>query len=172
MKRFLWIAALLVSSSLFAADAKPAPSPLEPLASLVGGVWVAQMEPAKDAVPALTLELRFAWTDNHQSIGFASAWVRGEKRKAYTDGFYAWNAAQQKIAIVYTDAGGSLVEGLITRDGEALVNDLTSTGPDGKTDLIQVKLTKDGPDAFTNAIFLRKDGAWAPFVTVRYERKT
>lgn len=129
------------------------------------------MEPAKDAVSALTLELRFAWTDNHQSIGFASAWVRGEKRRAYTDGFYAWNAAKQKVAIYYTDGGGNLVEGLITRDGEAFVNDLTSTGPDGKTDLIQVRLTKDGTDAFTNAVFLQKDGAWTPFVSVRYERK-
>lgn len=171
MKKLFSLAALFLAVAVFAEDAKPAAvSPLAPLESLVGGTWVAPMPGPKEQAP-LTLELQFAWTDNHQSIRFASAWVRGEKRKAYTDGFYAWNAAKQKLAIFYTDSGGNLVEGLITRDGEALVNDLVSTGPDGKTDPIQVRLTKEGTDVFTNAIFLQKDGAWSPFVTVRYERK-
>jgi hypothetical protein len=171
MKKLLWVLALVASLNLSADEPKPAASPLTAVESLVGGVWVAQMEPAKDSHAALLLELRFAWTDNHQSVRFASAWVRGDKRKAYTDGFYAWNAAKQKLAIFYTDAGGNLTEGLITPEGDVLVNDLVSTAPDGKAEPIQVRLTKDGPDAFTNAIFLQKDGAWAPFVTVRYERQ-
>ena len=171
MKKILWMVALLVAGSLWADEAKSAPaSPFAAVESLVGGVWVAPMPGPKDQ-PPLSLELRFAWTENRQSIRFESAWVRGDKRKAYTDGFYAWNAAKQKLAIFYTDAGGSLTEGLITPDGDALVNDLVSTAPDGKAELIQVRLTKNGPDAFTNAIFLQKDGVWTPFVTVRYERK-
>lgn len=171
MKTLLWLVALFVSVSLSADEPKPAAaSPLAAVESLVGGLWVAQMPVPKDQ-PPLALELRFAWTENHQSIRFESAWVRGDKRKAYTDGFYAWNAAKQKLAIFYTDAGGNLTEGLITPEGDVLVNDLVSTAPDGKTEPIQVRLTKDGPDAFTNAIFLQKDGAWAPFVSVRYERK-
>jgi hypothetical protein len=171
MKKILCFLMLFVTGSLCAADAQPAPdSPLAPLESLVGGVWVAQMPVPKDQ-PPVQLELRFAWADNHQAIRFSSAFVRGDKRKAYTDGFYAWNAAKQKIAIYYTDAGGNLTEGLITTEGGVFVNDLVATGPDGKAEPIQVKLTKDGADAFTNAIFLQKDGAWAPFITVRYERK-
>jgi hypothetical protein len=171
MKKILCFLMLFVTGSLCAADAQPVPdSPLAPLESLVGGVWVAQMPVPKDQAP-LQLELRFVWSDNHRTIRFASAFVRGGKRQPYTDGFYAWNGAKQKIAIFYADSGGSLTEGLITADGAGLVNDLVATGPDGKAEPIQVKLTKDGADAFTNAIFLQKDGAWAPFITVRYERK-
>ena len=42
---------------------------------------------------------------------------------------------------------------------------------DGKEERIQVKLTKIGADTFTNAIFVEKDGALMPLVTVRYERR-
>ncbi len=171
MKKLFWMVALFVAGSVLAEDTKPAPvSPLAPLESLVGGTWIADV-PVPGDQPPLQLELHFTWAENHHAIRFASAWVRGEKRSPYTDGLYAWNAAKQKIAIFYTDFGGNLVEGLIAPDGASLVNDLVSTAPDGKTTPIQVRLTKDGPDAFTNAIFLQKDGAWTPFVSVRYERK-
>ena len=169
MKAVLRGMCLFLAGAAFAAET-PSASPLAPVESLVGGLWVASLPSPKDQ-PPLQLEARFAWTENGKAIHFESTWVHGDKRKPYTDGFYAWNAAKQKIAIFYTDSGGSLVEGLITLDGGTLVNDLVSTEPDGKTTPIQVKLTKDGPDVFTNAIFLQKDGAWAPFVSVRYERK-
>lgn len=171
MKHLLGCIALLVAASLFADGANPVVDlPLAPLESLVGGIWLASLPAPKDQ-PSAQIELRFQWAENKQAIRFESAFLRGDKRQPYTDGFYAWNAAKRKVAIFYTDSGGNLTEGLITSEGDTLVNDLVSIGPNGKAEPIQVRLTKDGTDAFTNAIFLQKDGTWMPFVTVRYERK-
>ena len=166
---------LLAAVRLFAADA-PAPgkkeSPLAPLASLVGGLWVGHdVAPAKEG-PALKIELRFAWAENRQAIRFDSSFVQGDKHAPYTSGLYGWNGGKGKIAIFYTDSSGSLTEGLITREGEnVFVNDLVVTEPGGKAYPVQVRLTKVDADTFDNAIFLQKDGAWAPLVTVRYERQ-
>jgi len=171
MKKLLGLVVLFLSGSVFAEEAAPAASsPLAPLESLVGGVWVATVPMPKDQVP-LQIETRYVWADNHQAIRFGSTFLRGGKRLPYTDGFYAWNAEKRKIAIFYTDSGGGLVEGLITPEGEVLLNELVSTTADGGKLQIQARVTKDGPDAYTNAIFMQKDGGWAPFVTVRYERR-
>ncbi|MDB6113626.1 MAG: hypothetical protein JWQ62_571, partial [Lacunisphaera sp.] len=116
------------------------------------------------------IELRFAWAENKQAVRFDSFFVQGDKRSPYTSGLYVWNPAKAMIGIVYTDFSGSLTEGTITREAEVLVNDLLVTHPDGKTDPVRVRLTKAGSDAFTNEIFVEKNGAWVPFVTVHYVR--
>ena len=172
MKKLLLSCVLLLTMSADAADKrKPAPeSPLAPLASLVGGVWIGDVPVPKDAAP-LKLEARFAWTENRQGVSFDSVFVRGDKRTPYTSGLYAWDGGRGKIVIFYVNNDGDLTEGVITPDHGALLNDLKVTEPGGKTYPVQVRLTKAGADAFTNEIFLQKDGAWVPFVTVRYERR-
>ena len=159
---FVWLA----MASVRAAEMKE--SPLAPLASLVGGLWVGDLPPQGN-VP-MKIELRFAWAENRQAVRFDSNFVQGDKRSPYTSGLYVWNPAKGRIGIVYTDFSGSLTEGTITREGEVLVNDLLVTHPDGKSEPVRVRLTKSGPDAFTNEIFVEKNGAWAPFVTVHYVR--
>ena len=157
---------LLAAAPVRAAETKE--SPLAPLASLVGGLWVGDLPPQGD-VP-MKIELRFSWAENRQAVRFDSNFVQGEKRTPYTSGLYVWNPAREKIGITYTDFSGSLTEGTITREGVVLVNDLMVTHPDGKSEPVRVRLTKAGTDAFTNEIFVEKNGAWVPFVTVRYVR--
>jgi hypothetical protein len=145
-------------------------APLEPLASLVGGLWIGPVPVPAGKAP-MVIELRFEWAENKQAIRFDSAFVSGDKKKPYTSGMYGWNAAKGKITIYYMDSGGNLTEGDITPEDGVLVNELQSTDPKGKVTPIRVRLTKVGDNAFTNDIYLQKDGAWAPFVNVRYERK-
>jgi hypothetical protein len=172
MKKILLCCALLLSLTARAADEKPAAteSPLAPLASLVGGLWIGPV-PVPAGKPPMHIELRFEWAENQKAIRFESAFVSEGKKKPYTNGLYGWNGAKGKIVIFYMDSGGSLTEGEITPEDGALVNELTSTEPTGQVLPVRVKLTKIGDDAFTNDIYLKKDGAWAPFVNVRYERK-
>ena len=170
MKKPLLAVALFVTVSLWAEEKPAAPAPLAAVESLVGGTWVADV-PVPAGQPPLALEAKFTRAENKHAVLFESAFVRDGKHAPYTKGFYAWNAEKQKLAIFYTDSGGSLVEGLITPEDGVLVNDLVSTEPDGKLVRIRVRLTKIGNDTFTNAIFVEKDGAMAPFVTVRYERR-
>ena len=171
MKNLLACILLGCAMSLRAADEKPAApaSPLAPVASLVGGLWVAELPPQGNNAP-MKLEARFEWTENHQAVRFESAFVQAGKRSPYTSGIYVWNPAKQKIAIVYTDFSGSLTEGLITLEGQVLENELTLTHADGKAEPVRVRLTKSGADGFTNEIFVQKDGAMVPFITVKYLR--
>jgi hypothetical protein len=146
-------------------------SPYAILESLVGGLWVAPVAPEKDGVPALTIELRFAWAANQQGVRFDSSFVRAGKISPYTSGMYFWNAARHQLGMLYTDSGPSLAEGLITiEEGNVLVHDLTITDATGKAEPVQVRLTKVSADAFTNDIYVKKNGAWEKFVAVRYER--
>jgi hypothetical protein len=171
MKKLLVCGVLSLSLAALAAEEKPAAeSPLAPLASLVGGLWVGPV-PAPADKPPVHIELRFEWTENKQAIRFESAFVSEGKARPYTSGMYGWNGAKKKLVLFYMDSGGSLTEGEITQEEGVLVNDLISTEPTGKVVPIRVKLTKIGNDAFTNDIYLQKDGAWAPFINVRYERK-
>jgi hypothetical protein len=161
---------VLLASLARAADAKAPESPLAPLASLVGGTWVGEV-PVPDGRAPIQIELQFAWAENKQAVRFDSSFIREGKRQPYTSGLYAWNAAKGRLVIFYTDSGGSLTEGTITREGGILVNDLAVTEKSGKTTQVQVRLTKLDNDTFSNEIFVAKDGAWSPFVNVRYVRQ-
>ncbi|MBI3887013.1 MAG: hypothetical protein HY302_14990 [Opitutae bacterium] len=172
MKKILLLCSLLLTLA-HAAEEKPTKpvSPLAPLASLVGGLWVGPLPPGPAGSAPMVIELRFEWSENKQAIRFDSSFVAGDKKRPYTSGLYGWNAAKGKIAIFYVDSGGSLTEGDITLEDSVLVNELLSTDSAGKVMPIRVRLTKIGDNAFTNEIYLQKDGAWAPFVMVRYERQ-
>ena len=168
---FLLLGAVL-QTSVCAADEKPAAaaSPLAPLSSLVGGLWIGAVPGPKDR-PPLTIELSFAWTENKQGIRFDSTFVRGGKRSPYTSGLYAWNGALKKLSIVYVDSSGSLTTGTITPEGDVLANELTVADTDGQVDQVRVRLVKDGTEVFNNEISIQKDGKWVPLVAVRYERR-
>jgi hypothetical protein len=171
------IATLLLLAAAFpslraddaAPAAAPAVSPYAFLAPFVGGVWLGPLPAGKDGV-ARSIELHFAWTENRHGIRFASAIDNGTKRAPYVSGMYAWNAAKGKLEMFYTDASGSLVEGVVTQDGDVLVHDLTETNSDGTVDKVRVRLTKNDDDTFTNEIFILADGTYGKIAEVKYER--
>lgn len=165
---FLCLVAL-ASCACAAGSAPATPPPIADLAGFVGGTWTGDLPPEKDG-PAMQIELRFAWTENRQSLHFESAFIRGGKHAPYTSGMYAWNAATGKFVIFYTDFSGSLVQGPVAREGDVLVHDLTIIDAAGKTDVAQVRLHRTAPDDFINTIFLRKNEAWEKFVEVHYHR--
>jgi hypothetical protein len=165
----LTLPAVLRAADAAAAPTAPAASPYAILESFVGGTWIAALPPQKDQ-PPLRLELRFAWNENKQGVRFDSAWLAGEKRAPYTSGMYAWNAAKKSLIMFYTDSGGSLTEGTVAPEGNVLAHELTLANKDGSVDNVRVRLTKLGTDAFTNEIFVEKNGEWKKIVEVRYER--
>jgi hypothetical protein len=140
------------------------------LTPFVGGAWLGPLPPGKDGGER-SIELRFAWAENKHGIRFASAIVNGRRRAPYVSGMYAWNAAKGKLEMFYTDSGGSLAEGLVTQDGDALVEDLTETNSDKSVDTVRVKMTKIDDDTFTNEIFILADGSYGKIAEVRYERQ-
>src|SRR4051794_36950401 len=108
MNKYLVASLLLFAFAATAAHADTA-TPLAPVASLVGGVWIADL-PVQDGQAPTQLEARFTWAENKQAVRFNSAFIREGKTTPYTDGFYAWNAVKGKLAIYYTDSKGGLTE--------------------------------------------------------------
>jgi hypothetical protein len=151
----------------------PTPVPAAPYAaiqSLVGGTWTGILPAGPDGV-APTIDLHFAWAENRHGVRFASTIIKGTRRVPYVSGMYAWNAAKHKLEMFYTDSTGSLTEGTVTQEGNALIHELTEANSDGSVDSVRVKLTKVDDDVFTNAIFLLADGNYAKIAEVRYERE-
>jgi len=153
-----------------AAEAKPAPpSPLSPIVFLVDGIWRGRL-PGVPNSPQATIEMRFAWTANHQGLRFDSDFVRGEQHVPYTSGMYGWNPAKKQIVFWYSDSDGALHEGAVALEAGVLVQDFTITAKDGKVSSARSRLTQHGPNVFSNEILLAKDGGWQKIVEVRYER--
>lgn len=152
------------------AAVEPNPAPYAILESFIGGVWSGPISPGKDGIPR-TIELHFAWAENKQGVRFASWIIHGSHRASYVSGMYAWDAAKGKLHMFYTDAGGSLTDGLVSIDGNVLTHDLTETNRDGTVDTVRVKLTKVDDDVFTNEVSMLADGSYAKIAEVRYERE-
>jgi hypothetical protein len=148
----------------------PALSPYAAIQSLVGGTWTGLLPAGPDGV-APSIDLHFAWAENRKGVRFASTIVKGNRRFPYVSGMYAWNAAKHKLEMFYTDSSGSLTEGMVSVEGNALVHELTESNSDGSVDSVRVKLTKVDDDVFTNEIFLLADGTYAKIAEVRYERE-
>ncbi|HEY5227342.1 MAG TPA: hypothetical protein VIJ19_02320, partial [Opitutaceae bacterium] len=144
--------------------------PYSAIESLVGGTWSGALPAGADGV-ARKIDLHFAWTENKQGIRFASTIVKGTRRVPYVSGMYAWNAAKKKLEMFYTDSSGSLTEGTVSQEGNALIHELTETNGDGTVDTVRVKLTKVGDDTFTNEIFILSDGNYGKIAEVKYERE-
>ena len=172
MKNPILRVALLLALSLpvLACAAEAPVSPYAMLDSFVGGTWVGNFPPQKDQ-PTMRLELRFAWNENKQGLHFDSTWFFNDKPAPYTSGMYAWNAAKKSLVMFYTDSSGALTEGTVAVEGNVLSHELKLTNKTGTVENIRVRLTKISGDAFTNEIFTQKDGAWAKFVEVKYERR-
>jgi len=164
------ITAVLWRPAARAADAPAAVSPLAALAWMPGGVWHAEIPGDKDT-PVTTIDLRFTWSENQHALLFNTAFGQGGRSAPTYSGMYAWNGATKKLVIFYTDRGGGLIEGPVTAEGDSFVHELTIIGADGKAEQARVRLTKIGPDAFTNTIFVPKDGQWVKFVEVHYARR-
>jgi len=173
MKKILFsLPLILFCCCVRAADAGgPDAAAAATLKWFAGGMWSAPLPAGKDGVP-MHLELRCTAPANGQGVRFESAFVHGDQPIPYTAGMYYWHPAKKQLAIFYTDASGSLTEGTITPEGDTLVHELTVSHANGTIEPVRVRLTKEGPDKFTNEIYVQKDGAWQKIVTVHYERKS
>src|ERR1700726_4683375 len=148
----------LVAFSRGADSAGPSTtSPFDPIAFLVGGVWRGDLPPAADGKK---IELRCEWAANHQGIRFDGAFLVNGKRAPYTSGVYSWNPAKHQIVFVYSDAQGNLTEGAVDLKDGALVHNFTITDPSGKVERARAVITPQGPNAYTNDIFVEKDGSF------------
>ncbi|HWA28150.1 MAG TPA: hypothetical protein VG734_21040 [Lacunisphaera sp.] len=162
---------LVSLASALSAEAPPAaPSPYGPIEWLAGGLWKATLPPAQDG-STVAIELVATVPANRHGVHLESTWVIGDKRRPYVSGMYAWDAAKKKFAIFYTDSSGALSAGDVAFEEGVLVHEMKVSEPNGNVSPVRVRLTKTGPNAFTNDIYVQKDGTWTQFVSVKYVRQ-
>jgi len=166
---FLFALAFSLTARAEATNQPPATGGLAALGFLAGGTWQGELPPGPDG-QKVSIEARFAWTENHQGIRFDSAWLVGGRKSPYTSGIYLWNPQSNQVVITYSDNEGGLTTGTVSLADDVFVHNLQLNYPSGKAENIQTKLTHSGSDGFTNAIFRLKDGQWDKFVEVHYQK--
>ncbi len=146
-------------------------SPLDPVAWLVGGTWVADIK-SPDGTPdgqVTHVENNITWAPNHQAIEFVTKF----NGQPHYNGFYAYNAATKTIGFYYTSAEGDLTIGTAVpdADGKTLRQDFDLTSANGKVTHIRSTIVRDGDNAYWFTVFLQKNGEWSPEFKIHYERK-
>ena len=114
-----------------ATSAKPADSPLSPVAWLVGGTWVTDVKDPDDG-SVTHVENHTTWAPNHAAIQFVTEF----NGKPHYNGFYAYDPAKKTINFFYTSESGQLTTGTARPDpdGKTLYQDFDVMQPKGTTD--------------------------------------
>lgn len=169
--RKLILPGLLLSVFVLNVAAQPQPSassPLEPVAWLVGGIWVSDVKDPTDG-SVTHVENHISWAPNHQAIQF----VTDFNGKPHYNGFYAYDPAKKSINFYYTSEAGQLTIGTATpdSDGKTLHQEFDVMQPKGSTDHIRSTIVRDGNDAYLFTVFMQQNGEWKQLFQITYQRK-
>lgn len=145
-------------------------TPLAPITFWAGATWRGQLPPPPEGGSAPTLETTFTWMENGRVLRFDTVAMVGDRRRPYVSGIYTWHPGRGMIVFHYADVGGALTDGAVTVEDGVLAHEFTVTDATRATTSYRARITRDGNDAYWNEIFHLEDGAWKPFVKVRYER--
>jgi hypothetical protein len=159
---------LLAFCALGQQKSEPAePSPLQPLAWLVGGTWVSNVKGPDQKVTHV--ENKISWAPNHRAIEFLTRF----NGKPHYNGFYAYDAGKKTIEFFYTSSEGDLTVGTAVPDpdGKTLQQNFDLTNAKGKVTPIHSTIERDGDNAYWFTVFLQKNGEWSPEFKILYERK-
>ena len=148
---------LLACSALAQQKGGPAePSPLQPVAWLVGGTWESNVKGPDQKVTHV--ENKISWAPNHQAIEFLTRF----NGKPHYNGFYAYDAGKKAIEFFYTSSEGDLTVGTAVPDpgGKTLQQNFELTDANGKVTSIHSTIERDGDNAYWFTVFLQKNGEW------------
>jgi hypothetical protein len=168
------VAVLLISFQVAlncGAQSKPEatkPSPLDPVAWLVGGTWASDVKDPQDG-SVTHVENKIDWAPNRQAIEFLTKF----NGQPHYNGFYAYNPATKTIGFYYTSSNGELTIGtaIPDADGKTLRQEFDITHTDGRVGHILSTIVRDGNKAYWFTVFLQKNGEWSPEFKIRYERE-
>ena len=173
-KRIYWATMLLLASLSVSSQTAPAkppePTPLNQIAWLTGGTWVAEIKDAQGAL-ATRIENRMKWSETKQLITFATTFISHNKPEVHYEGIYAWDPAKKRISFWYADKEGNLTEGVASMSGETLTQDFDILNTNGRDDKLRSLIVRDGPDSYNWNVLAQKEGQWAELFHLRYNRE-
>ncbi|HTP68010.1 MAG TPA: hypothetical protein VMJ35_03835 [Dongiaceae bacterium] len=167
-----FLALSLVCASLGAQQqpAKPkAAKPIDPLAWLVGGVWIADASMMGGNM--VRIETRYVWADNNEFIRFTTHFVAKDRTLNNYDGQFFWDPAANLLRMWYMSARGEVTEGPITIEGDNLRFDFHGTNFEDKPADLRVTLLRKNNDLYTWQLQEKaSDGSWKDMAKLEYAR--
>lgn len=148
--------------------ARSSESPLEPLAWLVGGTWVAELKPPKADPIAVYMDVD--WTANKQAIKYAIRFKTKDAEFTQYDGLYYWHPGAKEIRLVQTDRGGGVTEAVIASVEGKWTQKNVYTNKDGVKSNQRAVLARDGDDTFRFQAFVPKGDEWIQALDATYKR--
>lgn len=168
--RFLWVVLMAVTVSAAGLAAQtPQPNPLDQLAWMVGGKWVADGDKGPDGKP-FHVESTIRWGDNGRVIQFTTRFKEEGVLVPVYSGIYAWHPAKKKMVFLYTDNRGDLTEGDAMMDGDRLEQEFRIVGSDGVARPFRSSIVRRGPDDYDWSVLREKDSAWTVMFALKYKR--
>lgn len=145
-------------------------NPLNQLAWMTGGKWVADGDKGPDGKP-FHVESTIDWGENGHVIKFTTRFREEGKLVPVYTGIYAWHPAKKKIVFLYTDDHGSLTEGEAVMTGDRLEQDFQIVGADGNARPFRSTIVRRGPDDYDWAVLHQKEGKWEEMFGLKYKRQ-
>jgi hypothetical protein len=152
-----------------AAGAKAEAKPIQQLAWLQGGVWVA--DGTKLGPGLQKIETRYQWSDNSAYLRFTTHFVFEKGIAKQYDGNMYWDADKKGLAIWYMDAAGEIIQGPMEWSGDVLK--LTFHGDDfdgNKADLL-VEVTRKNNDHYHWVVSEKQGSSWKQLGELDYLRQ-
>lgn len=165
MRLTLVIVGLVICSvrSSHAAD-----SPLQPLSWLVGGTWVAELNPPKG--DPITVRMKVDWSAHKQAIKYAIVFKTGDNEFTQYEGTYFWHPGSKEIRFLQVDRSGQVTEGVTTiADGKWTAKNVL-TRLDGTKQEQRTELKRDGDDTFHFKALIPKGDDWVEGLNITYKR--
>ncbi|HJZ90849.1 MAG TPA: hypothetical protein VKE40_08235 [Gemmataceae bacterium] len=148
---------------------RAANNPLEPLAWLVGGTWVAEL-PAKG--DPLSVHLTVQWSAHKQYLKYAIVFKTKDADVPQYEGVYFWHPAAKEIRLLQIDRAGQVTESVLTVADGKFTQKNTLTRKDGTKQEQRTELTRDGDDAFRFRALVPKGDDWVEGLNLTYKRAT
>ncbi len=165
------VAVLLFAATPAKAQDQPAaPNPLEQLAWMTGGKWVAEGEKGPDGKP-FHVESTVSWGDNGRVIQFTTRFREEGKLVPVYTGIYAWHPAKKTIVFLYTDNQGSLTEGEAVVSGDRLEQQFQIVGADGVPRPFRSTIVRRGRDDYDWTVLRQNEGRWEEALALKYKRQ-
>ncbi len=142
--------------------------PLEQLAWLVGGTWIAETT-TPDGNTA-TVEATYRWADHRQAIQYTLLRRSAGKVQPALEGICGWHPVKKQLVLWEMDAKGSLTEGTVTVKEGGQHHEEVIYGADGSTLPVRAEITRDGDDSFLFRALVEKDGEWTEVFRSTYRR--
>ena len=120
---------------------------------------------------AMRVECKFDWAGHGKALKYVIHVNTEAGSVPQYEGIYYYHPAKEHIAMLQVDRGGNVTESVVTAEGDALAQENQATTADGTTRPQRVKVTREGPDAFTFKAMVQRDGQWVEAVAFTYKRE-